>query len=147
LGFSVVLDMRARNCTWAADVKPVLRVLHDHFSASAVHAAYIVKPEGHNFWQKQRTSIGSQKYKFETHLVGLDSLHKAVDPSQLTADLDGSLPYDHQLWIELRCVRIEAYVAHVELIAGLGGLLGAKFGLAGQARVPQGRVEQERFCG
>ena len=41
---------------------------------------------------------------FQTNLIGLDSLHKVIDPTQLTPDLDGSLHYDHGLWIELRCV-------------------------------------------
>lgn len=29
---------------------------------------------------------------------------KVIDPSQLTTDLDGTLQYDHAIWIELRCV-------------------------------------------
>ena len=41
---------------------------------------------------------------FQTHLIGLDALAKSVDPSQLTQDLDGSLSYDHTIWIEMRCV-------------------------------------------
>ena len=28
-----------------------------------IHAAYIIKPE--KFWEKQKTSVGSSKYKFE----------------------------------------------------------------------------------
>ncbi len=50
-----------RKSTWTT-VKPILKVLQEHF-ASLVHTAYIIKPD--NFWQKQRTSMGSQKYKFE----------------------------------------------------------------------------------
>jgi hypothetical protein len=46
-------------------VKPILKILQEHFSAS-IHAAHIIKPD--NFWQKQRTSLGSQKYKFEVRL-------------------------------------------------------------------------------
>jgi kalirin len=59
LGFTVVIDMRGS--TWSL-VKPILKVLQEHF-ASSIHAAHIIKPD--NFWQKQRTSLGSQKYKFE----------------------------------------------------------------------------------
>ena len=40
----------------------------------------------------------------QTNLVGLDGLHKAIDPGQLTSDLSGSFPYDHSTWIELRRV-------------------------------------------
>ena len=59
LGFTVIVDMRGS--TWGT-VKPVLKELHLTF-AHTVHIVYIIKPD--NFWQKQRTSIGTQKYKFE----------------------------------------------------------------------------------
>lgn len=58
-GFSVVVDMRGS--TWST-VKPILKVLQEH-CAALVHVAYIIKPD--NFWQKQRTSLASHKYKFE----------------------------------------------------------------------------------
>ena len=35
----------------------------------------------------------------------LKALHKFVDSSQLTADLEGSFPYSHSDWICLRRVR------------------------------------------
>ena len=38
--------------------------------------------------------------------MGLDGLHKAIDPGQLTSDLGGSYPYDHATWVELRRVRV-----------------------------------------
>ena len=60
LGFTVVIDMRG-NSSWTT-VKPILKVLQDYFSSS-IHTAHIIKPD--NFWQKQRTNLGSQKYKFE----------------------------------------------------------------------------------
>ena len=60
LGYSVVIDMRG-NSSWST-VKPILKVLQDYFS-NAVHTAHVIKPD--NFWQKQRTNLGSQKYKFE----------------------------------------------------------------------------------
>ena len=59
LGFTVVIDMR--NSTWEK-IKPILKVLRDHFPGH-VYTAYILKPD--KFWQKQRTSIGSSKCKFE----------------------------------------------------------------------------------
>nr|CAD7437801.1 unnamed protein product [Timema bartmani] len=61
-GFTAVIDMRG--ATWST-VKPILKVLQEHFPGS-VHIAYIIKPD--NFWQKQRTSLGSHKYKFEVSL-------------------------------------------------------------------------------
>ncbi|KAF2359799.1 Dbl (DH) domain [Trinorchestia longiramus] len=104
LGFTVIVDMRGS--TWGT-VKPVLKELHLTF-AHTVHIVYIIKPD--NFWQKQRTSIGSQKYKFETSLMSVGALCKSVDPGQLTADFDGTLPYDHNTWIELR-LAIEEFTA------------------------------------
>ncbi|XP_042899532.1 kalirin isoform X2 [Parasteatoda tepidariorum] len=96
LGFSVVIDMRGT--TWNT-VKPILKVLQETFPIK-IHTAYIIKPE--NFWQKQRTSLGSAKYKFETSMISVETLSKYIDPSQLTSDLEGTLPYDHNLWIEIR---------------------------------------------
>ena len=58
LTFTVIIDMRGS--TWTT-VKPILKVLNDF--AGQIHTAYIIKPDG--FWQKQRTSLGSQKYNFE----------------------------------------------------------------------------------
>ena len=60
----MVIDMRG-NSSWST-VKPILKVLQDYFS-SAIHTAHIIKPD--NFWQKQRTNLGSQKYKFEVGVL------------------------------------------------------------------------------
>ena len=59
-----------RGSTWNM-VKPILKVLQELF-AGQVHAAYIVKPD--KFWQKQMTSIGSQKYKFEVSVLIISSV-------------------------------------------------------------------------
>ena len=48
--------------------------------------------------------IISIQIPFQTSLISLDALFKVIDPSQLTLDLEGSLHYDHAIWIELRCV-------------------------------------------
>ncbi|XP_066996303.2 kalirin [Anabrus simplex] len=95
-GFTVVIDMRG--ATWNS-VKPILKVLQEHFPGS-VHIAYIIKPD--NFWQKQRTSLGSHKCKFETSMIGVEALPKIIDTSQLTGDLEGTLHYDHSQWIDMR---------------------------------------------
>ncbi|XP_026680384.1 triple functional domain protein-like [Diaphorina citri] len=96
IGFTVIIDMRGG--TWSG-VKPILKVLQEQTTAR-VNTALIIKPD--NFWQKQRTSLASHKYKFETNLISIESLAKQVDPTQLTSDLDGTLTYDHGPWIELR---------------------------------------------
>ena len=42
----------------------------------------------------------------QTNLTSLEGLAKYIDPSQLTVDLEGSLAYDHSIWIEMRCVSV-----------------------------------------
>jgi len=53
--------MDMRGSTWNT-IKPMLKVLQDHFQPK-INAAYIIKPD--NFWQKQRTTFGSNKFSFE----------------------------------------------------------------------------------
>ncbi len=125
--FTVIIDMR-RN-TWNA-IKPILKVLDEHFPAK-IHTTYIIKPD--NFWQKQRTSLGSSKYKFEvnsnslicfkqfeiiynsfsqlqTLMISVESINKFVDMSQLTNDIEGgTYPYDHSQWIDMR-LSLEAFM-------------------------------------
>jgi triple functional domain protein len=93
-----VVDMRGG--TWTS-VKPILKILNEHFP-TAIFIVYIIKPD--NFWQKQRTSLASHKYKFETSLVSIECLLKAVDPTQLTPDFLGTHSYDHKQWLESRIV-------------------------------------------
>ncbi|KAL8612455.1 hypothetical protein ACOMHN_058583 [Nucella lapillus] len=95
-GFTVILDMRGSK--WET-VKPVLKGLQECFPGN-INMAYIIKPGG--FWEKQRTSLGSAKYNFETNMISLDNLTKVIETSQLTRDFDGSLEYDHEQWIQLR---------------------------------------------
>lgn len=40
-------------------------------------------------------------YLNQTVMVSLEGLTKIVDPSQLTADFEGSLEYNHDDWIEV----------------------------------------------
>uniref|UniRef100_A0AAQ4PK50 Uncharacterized protein n=1 Tax=Gasterosteus aculeatus aculeatus TaxID=481459 RepID=A0AAQ4PK50_GASAC len=95
-GFTVIVDMRGSK--WDS-IKPLLKILQESFP-SCIHVALIIKPD--NFWQKQRTNFGSSKFEFETVMVSLDGLSKIVDASQLTADFEGSLDYNHDEWIEVR---------------------------------------------
>ncbi|XP_049540930.1 triple functional domain protein [Anopheles darlingi] len=99
LGFTIIVDMRGNGNT-AASAKMILKVLQENFGAEVIHQAVIIKPD--NFWHKQRSSIASSKYKFETTTISIQSLGKLVDPSQLTSDFEGFLHYDHSLWIDLR---------------------------------------------
>lgn len=61
VGFTVLLDMRG-NGNNMASVKTILKILQENFCAHVQHVV-IIKPD--NFWQKQRASIASHKYKFE----------------------------------------------------------------------------------
>ena len=38
-------------------------------------------------------------------LISIEQLSKYVDPTQLTQDLEGSLPYNNDQWIEFRIVK------------------------------------------
>ncbi|XP_071942493.1 kalirin-like isoform X2 [Antedon mediterranea] len=95
-GFSIVIDMRGT--TWNS-VKPLLKILQDCLP-DLIYMAFIIKPD--SLWQKHKASLGTSKLKFETHMISLDGLLKVIDISQLTGDLEGLLPYDHEEWIELR---------------------------------------------
>ncbi|XP_062526260.1 kalirin isoform X6 [Bombyx mori] len=116
LGFTILIDMRGS--AWAA-IKPILKVLQEHFPSS-VHQALVVKPD--NFWQKQRTTIGAHKYKFETTMISLEALPKVIDSSQLTPDLEGTLQYDHPQWIDLRLALEELMWQAGELLDRLDDL-------------------------
>jgi hypothetical protein len=58
--------------------------------------------------QKHKTSFASAKYNFEHSLVAIDQLGKYFDASQLTTDLDGSLHYNNEHWIDFRIVMLRA---------------------------------------
>jgi triple functional domain protein len=87
------------NANTSAGAKTALKILQENFG-DLVHQVLIIKPD--NFWQKQRSSIASNKYKFEVTTISIQSIGKLIDMSQLTSDFDGFLHYDHSQWIELR---------------------------------------------
>ncbi|KPM11748.1 Divergent CRAL/TRIO, RhoGEF and Spectrin repeat containing protein [Sarcoptes scabiei] len=110
LEFCVIIDMRGS--TWTT-VKPIVKVLDENFPGK-IHTTYIIKPD--NFWQKQRTSLGTTKYKFETVLISVDSLSKYINLNQLTNDIEnGIYPYDHQNWINSRII-IEQFMERISKV-------------------------------
>ncbi|XP_025096323.1 triple functional domain protein-like isoform X1 [Pomacea canaliculata] len=115
-GFTVILDMRGSK--WET-VKPILKALQECFPGN-IHMAYIIKPE--RFWEKQRTSLGSAKYNFETNMISLDNLTKVIDPTQLTREFDGTLDYDHEQWIQLRLMLEEFIWKALDLLDKLDEL-------------------------
>lgn len=46
----------------------------------------------------------------QTVMVSLEGLSKIVDPSQLTADFEGSLEYNHDDWIEVWMLSLNYFV-------------------------------------
>uniref|UniRef100_A0A8C4NB02 Trio Rho guanine nucleotide exchange factor a n=2 Tax=Eptatretus burgeri TaxID=7764 RepID=A0A8C4NB02_EPTBU len=112
-GFTVIMDMRGSK--WDS-IKPLLKTLQEYFPAS-IHMALIIKPD--NFWQKQKTNFGSSKFDFETTLVSMEGLCRLVDPSQLTAELDGTLVYEHDEWLELHLALEEFISAASHLLSRL----------------------------
>nr|CDS25599.1 kalirin [Hymenolepis microstoma] len=98
LGFAVIIDMRS-GTTWHS-VKPVLKVIEECIGGN-VAMTYIIKPDKYLEKQKVQMSIG--KFSFNIQLVSVEQLFLEVDPSQLTADLEGTLPYNHEEWIQIRC--------------------------------------------
>lgn len=98
LKFTILIDMRGNGNNMTV-VKTILKLLQEHF-CSFVHSVVIIKPD--NFWQKQRASISSHKYKFETTTTSLEGLQKLIDVNQLTNEFDGTFPYDHNHWIDIR---------------------------------------------
>lgn len=88
------------NANTSASAKTILKIMQENFSVEVIHQVLIIKPD--NFWQKQRSSIASNKYKFEVTTISIQALNKIIDPSQLTSDFDGFLHYDHTQWLDLR---------------------------------------------
>uniref|UniRef100_A0A5S6QCN5 Non-specific serine/threonine protein kinase n=1 Tax=Trichuris muris TaxID=70415 RepID=A0A5S6QCN5_TRIMR len=104
LGFVVLIDMRNK-VSWN-NVKPIFRCLQDIFPGQVL-AVYLVKQD--SFWEKHKATVASNKYKFEIHCVSPENLHKYIDPNQLTADFDGTYPYDHEEWLSLR-MALESFI-------------------------------------
>ncbi|CAI8027448.1 Kalirin, partial [Geodia barretti] len=110
-GFSVIVD--ARHSSWHS-TKMVLHSLQEVLPGQ-VHVAYIIQSS--HFWQKQATTRGHNKEKkknrleFSTIMLSeVDKLKRHIDPSQVTFDLGGYLPYSHDDWIKLR-YDLERFIA------------------------------------
>ncbi|CAK9298959.1 unnamed protein product [Gordionus sp. m RMFG-2023] len=92
LGFTIVID--GRRSKWET-LKPVLHILEESFSEN-INCVHIIKPE--KFWQKQKTSLGATKYRFETSMVSLETLGKTcLDPRHLVSPhaTDSSISTNH----------------------------------------------------
>ncbi|XP_003372836.1 putative PH domain protein [Trichinella spiralis] len=72
-----------------------------------VQSVYLVKPD--RFWEKHKATVASNKYKFEVHTVSVENLVKYIDRNQLTAEFDGTYPYNHEEWLNLR-ITLESFI-------------------------------------
>ncbi|KAI8485774.1 S14 domain and spectrin repeat-containing protein 1 [Branchiostoma belcheri] len=99
-GFSVIIDVRAP--TWRAN-KSLVKVLQQTLGRQLAQVI-IVKPD--TFWDKQKTSFRYRSDKaeggYETIMVTASKIFQYVDQDQLTKDLGGTLPYDHDDWVQKR---------------------------------------------
>lgn len=102
-GFTFVIDMRA--ATWS-QIKPILKCLQEGFPWD-INNVIILQPD--NFWQKQKTNVGSSKYSFDVSMIQPDQLYRALSRSQLTKEFDGNLAFDQQKWVDLRLEIEEFY--------------------------------------
>ncbi|XP_050688472.1 guanine nucleotide exchange factor DBS-like isoform X4 [Eriocheir sinensis] len=101
LGFVLVIDRR--NDKWNS-VKTVLLKISGFFPG-LITVAYVLRPAG--FLQKAISEVSNKifrdEFKFRVVVCNcVADLHDYIDKNQLTEDLDGCIPYNHDEWIEQR---------------------------------------------
>ncbi|XP_050688471.1 guanine nucleotide exchange factor DBS-like isoform X3 [Eriocheir sinensis] len=104
LGFVLVIDRR--NDKWNS-VKTVLLKISGFFPG-LITVAYVLRPAG--FLQKAISEVSNKifrdEFKFRVVVCNcVADLHDYIDKNQLTEDLDGCIPYNHDEWIEQRVRR------------------------------------------
>ncbi|XP_077987372.1 guanine nucleotide exchange factor DBS-like [Glandiceps talaboti] len=125
LGFVIILDRREDK--WSS-VKAALVKIAGYFPGT-IREVFVLRPSG--FLQRAFTDVGFKFYKDEFKfkvfmLESLKDLHDHVDKSQLTTELSGSLPYNHQEWIEMRSA-IERFSDNCDGISNALKSLGEQF--------------------
>ncbi|KAL1123668.1 hypothetical protein AAG570_002744, partial [Ranatra chinensis] len=101
MGFAVVIDRR--NDKWSS-VKSALLKLSGYFPG-LVHIAFVIRPSG--FLQKAISEFSNklfkEEFKFKVVICScVEELHQYLDRKELTTELDGTMPYCHQQWIQQR---------------------------------------------
>ncbi|XP_069168626.1 guanine nucleotide exchange factor DBS isoform X8 [Procambarus clarkii] len=101
MGFVLVIDRR--NDKWNS-VKTVLLKISGFFPG-LITVAYVLRPAG--FFQKAISEVSNKifrdEFKFRVVVCNcVGDLHEYIDKNQLTEDLDGCIPYNHDEWIEQR---------------------------------------------
>ncbi|KAK4316257.1 hypothetical protein Pmani_012565 [Petrolisthes manimaculis] len=103
MGFVLVIDRR--NDKWNS-VKTVLLKISGFFPG-LITVAYVLRPAG--FFQKAISEVSNKifrdEFKFRVVVCNcVADLHEYIDKNQLTEDLDGCIPYNHDEWIQQRVV-------------------------------------------
>lgn len=101
LGFVLIVDRRKDK--WNS-VKTVLLKISGYFPG-LIQVVFVLKPVG--FLQKALSEVSNKLFKeeFKFRIVmcnTLEELHEYIDPGQLTEDLGGLIPFDHDRWMEQR---------------------------------------------
>ncbi|XP_068248693.1 guanine nucleotide exchange factor DBS-like isoform X5 [Palaemon carinicauda] len=104
MGFVLVIDRR--NDKWNS-VKTVLLKISGFFPG-LITVAYVLRPAG--FLQKAISEVSNKifrdEFKFRVVVCNcVGDLHEYIDRNQLTEDLDGCIPYNHDEWIEQRVIQ------------------------------------------
>eukprot|EP00118_Oscarella_pearsei_P009638 m.56197 g.56197 ORF g.56197 m.56197 type:complete len:1233 (+) comp34571_c1_seq4:117-3815(+) len=107
-GFTIVMDTRKTNRAVASAVLCRLEVL----IASWIHRVIIIKSV--SFLDKLKSWVAKSGFAFETFLQVIDipslrDLTQLISISELTPELGGTLPYNHQAWVTNR-LKIENFV-------------------------------------
>ncbi|KAK3866795.1 hypothetical protein Pcinc_027690 [Petrolisthes cinctipes] len=105
MGFVLVIDRR--NDKWNS-VKTVLLKISGFFPG-LITVAYVLRPAG--FFQKAISEVSNKifrdEFKFRVVVCNcVADLHEYIDKNQLTEDLDGCIPYNHDEWIQQRVRRV-----------------------------------------
>lgn len=103
LGFAVLVDLRGTNK--GSFLKFVIRSLEESIP-QAVEMLFAVKPDKTSDYRY--TKHQPSKCNFDVQVITYTQLYQFVDPSQMTADFEGSMPFNIEEWIHIRC-RLEDF--------------------------------------
>ncbi|CAJ0568167.1 unnamed protein product, partial [Mesorhabditis spiculigera] len=108
-GFIIVIDMRGKQ-TWT-NVKPMLKAINSLIDeGGALAGVFLINPD--KLGEKLKTQISAGFCKFEVQKVGVDTLPKYFEGTQLIREFGGSFPYDHAEWLDTR-LELERWIANI----------------------------------
>ncbi|XP_060536985.1 guanine nucleotide exchange factor DBS-like isoform X3 [Cylas formicarius] len=115
MGFHLIIDRRKDR--WNS-VKAVLLKISVYFPG-LIHVVYVLRPA--SFLQKALSEVSNKLFKdeFKFRMIVLstvEELHEYIHPSQLTTDLKGTLPYNHDEWIYQR-IELENFSAITQQVS------------------------------